>query len=271
MAGKRSVRLGSYYPVESPLHHWDARAKILAMLFFLTGIFAADKLWVFAVVYAVGGALLRAAHIPIGMAFRAVRGLIFLMAATCLLNAFFTAGEDVLWQWGFLRLTAEGIWRCVMMLLRLSALVAFSGLLTFTTTPLELADGMERLLSPFAKVGFPAHEFAMMMTIALRFIPILMEEAAKITKAQRSRGGDFTSGRLIGRLRGMTAVAIPLIYNALKRADDLAVAMEARAYIGGEGRVSLREPVWRRRDTAVLLASVLFWLCLLFSRRLGGI
>lgn len=267
---KQGVRLGAYYPAESPIHRLDARAKILAMLLFLTGIFLADKFWVFAVLYAVGLGLLKLAHIPPGMAFRAVRGLVALMAVTCALNMFFTAGEQVLWQWGFLRLTGEGVWRSLLMLLRLTALVAFSGLLTFTTTPLELADGTERLLQPFKRVGFPAHEFAMMMTIALRFIPILMEEASKIVKAQRSRGGDFTSGSLRERARGLVAVMLPLLFNALKRADDLAVAMEARAYIGGEGRVSLRELVWRRQDTLVLLASVLFWAFLLVSRRLGG-
>lgn len=268
---KQGVRLGAYYPVKSPLHSMDARAKILAVLFFLLGIVWVDKFWAFGLVYAVGTALLCLARVPVGRAFRAVRGLVFLLAVTCFINMFFSVGEQVLWQWGILCLTAEGIIKSLLMLLRLTALTVFAGLLSFTTTPMELADGMERLFTPFKRVGFPAHEFAMMMTIALRFIPIIMEEANKIIKAQRSRGGDFTAGRLTERLGGMVAVMVPLLYNALNRATDLAVAMEARAYSGGEGRVSLREAVWRPADSVLLIGSLILLGVLIGSRYMGGI
>ncbi len=147
----------------------------------------------------------------------------------------------------------------------LVALVSFSGLLTFTTTPIELSDALESLLSPLRRFGVPVHEFAMMMTIALRFIPVLLEEADKIVKAQRSRGGDFRSGSLRRRLNSIIAVVVPLLYNALKRADDLAIAMEARAYVGGEGRVSLRELRWRAMDTLALVVMLIFAVCLCVS------
>lgn len=262
MGAKRGgIRFGSYYPVDSLVHRLDPRAKILAMLFFMLGIFMVNKFWVFGGVYLFGFAALALAHIPPAKALRSVRGLVVLLLFTSLINMFFTPGERLLWSYGPLHLTAEGLARSGLMLLRLVALVAFSGLLTFTTTPIELADALESLLRPCKRLGVPVHEFAMMMTIALRFIPVLLEEADKIVKAQRSRGGDFSSGSLKRRLNSIIAVIVPLLYNALKRADDLAIAMEARAYVGGEGRVSLRELHWRWRDTlalAVVLAFVVF-------------
>lgn len=252
------IKFGSYYPVESPVHRLDPRAKLLGVLLFLTGIFFVNKFWVFGCVYAFGLGALLLSRIPLMVALRTVRGLVVLLALTCLINMFFTPGEQVLWEWGILRLTAEGLRRSGLMLLRLLALVVFSGLLTFTTTPIALSDGVESLCRPLKRFGFPVHEFAMMMTIALRFIPVLLEEADKIVKAQRSRGGDMRSGSLSQRVNSIVAVIVPLLFNALKRADDLAIAMEARAYTGGEGRVSLRELVWRGADTAALLVLGLF-------------
>ena len=253
MGGKRGgIRLGSYYPVESPVHGLDPRAKLLGMLAFLTGIFGVKEFWAFGLVYVFGFGALWLAKIPPTKALAAVRGLIFLLALTCAINMLVTPGEQVLWQWEFLTLTVEGIERGLLMLLRLVALICFSGLLTFTTTPIELADGMESLLSPFKRWGVPAHEFAMMMTIALRFVPILLAESDKLMKAQRSRGGDVASGSVMKRAKTLVAMVVPLLFNALKRADDLAIAMEARAYTGGEGRVSLRELKWTGRDTLAL-------------------
>lgn len=270
MAKRGQIRLGSYYAADSPIHRLDPRAKLLGMMAFLLAVLCADKFWTFAVVYIAGAALFRLAHIPLANAFRAVRGLVALLALTCLINMFFTAGDTVLWQWGFLRLTAEGLERSALMLLRLVALVSFAGLLTFTTTPIALSDALEKLLSPLQRFGFPAHELAMMMTIALRFIPILLEEANKIMKAQRSRGGDLTTGSLMKRCGGLVAILIPLLFNALKRADDLAIAMEARAYTGGENRTCLRELVWHKTDTAYLLVMAGFLAFMLVSCRLGG-
>lgn len=265
-AKKRQIRFGAYYPAESPVHSLDPRAKIIAMLLFLTGILFVESYAWFAAVYAFGLLALRLARIPAGKAFGAVRGLVVLLIFTALINAFFTRGDTVLWQYGALTLTLEGLHRSALMLLRLVAMVAFSGLLTFTTTPIALSDALESLGRPLARFGFPAHEFAMMMTIALRFIPVLLEEADKIMKAQRSRGGDWREGSLTRRMKGIIAVVVPLLFNALKRADDLAIAMEARGYIGGEGRISLRELRWRPVDTAVLLVVLVFVALLMASR-----
>lgn len=263
---KQGVRMGAYYPVDSPVHRLDARAKVLAMLLFLTAIFAVNRLWAFGIVYAVGVAALIVARIPLGEAVRTVRGLVALLAVSCLINMFFTAGDTLLWQAGPLHLTAEGVQNSGLMLLRLTALVGFAGLLSYTTTPLDLADGVERLLSPFGRLGFPAHEFAMMMAISLRFVPVLTDEFGRIVKAQKSRGGDFTDGPMVERVRGLVAVAVPLLYNALRRADELAVAMEARAYTGGDGRVKLREPKWRACDTCVVAGALLLWALLWLTR-----
>ena len=264
-AKKGGIRFGSYYPVDSFVHRLDPRAKILAMLAFMVGIFMVNKFSVFAVVYLAGFVMLKTARIPLSKALRSVRGLVILLLFTSLINMFFTPGEQVLWEAGLLRLTVEGLERSGLMLLRLVALVSFSGLLTFTTTPIELSDALESLLSPLRRFGAPVHEFAMMMTIALRFIPVLLEEADKIVKAQRSRGGDFRSGSLRRRLNSIIAVVVPLLYNALQRADDLAIAMEARAYVGGEGRVSLRELRWRAMDTLALVVMLIFAVCLCVS------
>lgn len=271
MALKQGVRMGAYYPTKSPVHELDARAKVIATVVFLLAVFMVDKLWAFVPVYIVGLVAMAVARVPLSEAMRAVRGVVLLLAVSCLINMFFVAGEGVLWECGPLRLTVEGIYKSALMLVRLVALVAFSGWLSYTTTPLDLADGVERMLSPLKRVGYPAHEFAMMMSIALRFIPVLADEFERIMKAQRSRGGDIADGTIMERLRGMVAVAVPLLYNAMKRADDLAVAMEARAYTGGEGRVSLREPKWSGRDSAVVVGAVLLGTALYATRFVGGI
>ncbi len=267
---KKAIRFGSYYPADSFVHRLDPRVKIVAMLLFLTGILFVNSYVWFGAVYAFGLLGLWLARIPAGKAFGSVRGLLLLLVFTALINAFFTRGETVLWEWGALTLTLEGLHRSALMLLRLVAMVAFSGLLTFTTTPIALADALESMGRPFTRFGFPAHEFAMMMTIALRFIPVLLEEAEKIMKAQRSRGGDWREGSLRRRMKGIIAVVVPLLFNALKRADDLAIAMEARGYIGGEGRVSLRELRWRTTDSVVLLVAAVFSALLAVSRWLPG-
>lgn len=263
--------MGAYYPVESPVHRLDARAKVIAMMLFLVGIFFADKLWVFAAVYAVGILALLWARIPLRLAIAAVRPVVLLLTLSCLINMFAVAGDTVLWTCGPLNLTKEGIYMSGMLLLRLVALVMFAGWLTYTTTPLDLADGVERLLAPLGRFGFPAHEFAMMMSIALRFIPVLTDEYGRIIKAQRSRGGDLFDGSLVSRMRGLVAVAVPLLYNALKRADDLAIAMEARCYSGGEGRVTLREPKWQAGDTMLVAVAVLLFVGFGLSRFAVGI
>ena len=181
-------------------------------------------------VYLFGFIMLALAHIPPGKALSSVRGLLVLLLFTSLINMFFTPGEQILWQYGPLHLTMEGLVRSGLMLLRLVALIAFSGLLTFTTTPIELADALESLLKPFQRLGMPVHEFAMMMTIALRFIPTLIEETQRIMNAQASRGVDLENGTLKEKIMAVLALIVPLFVSAFDRADQLANAMEARGY-----------------------------------------
>ena len=263
---KSKVRFGSYYPADSVIHRLDPRVKLAGLLIYIVAVFFADSYTLFALLYLFGGAVVAASHVPLRKVLKSVRGVLILLILTGLLNIFFTSGETVIWEWGVLTLTVEGLHRGALMILRLVALIAFSAVLTLTTTPILLADGVESLCRPLRRIKFPVHEFAMMMTIALRFIPILMEEADKIMKAQRSRGGDLRNGSLGQRLKGIVAIIIPLFFNALKRADDLAIAMEARGYEGGEGRTKLRQLVWRKQDTAALVAVTLLTVLVIVLR-----
>lgn len=252
----KSVRWGSYYRTDSVIHRLDPRTKLVGLLIFIIGVFFADTFPLFALVYAFGFGVILLSHVPIGKVLKSIRGILVLLILTGILNMLFTPGDTILWHWGWLVITKEGVIKGGLMMLRLIALIAFSSILTLTTTPISLSDGVEHLLKPLRRFRFPVHEFAMMMTIALRFIPILMEEADKIMKAQRSRGGDLRTGSIAQRLKGIVAIMIPLFFNALKRADDLAVAMEARCYQGGEGRTSIRELHWAVRDTLAIFVVI---------------
>ncbi|MGI5825374.1 MAG: energy-coupling factor transporter transmembrane component T family protein, partial [Bacillota bacterium] len=199
---KSKVRFGSYYPGNSVIHRLDPRAKLIGLIVYIVAVFAADSYTLFALLYLFGGAVIAASRVPLSKVLKSIRGVLILLILTGVLNIFFTPGETVLWEWGFLTVTWEGLNKGILMVLRLVGLIAFSAILTLTTTPILLADGVESLCRPLKRFKFPVHEFAMMMTIALRFIPILMEEADKIMKAQRSRGGDLSSGSLGQRLKG---------------------------------------------------------------------
>lgn len=250
---KSKVRFGAYYPGNSVIHRLDPRAKLIGLIIYIAAVFMCNSYTLFAMMYLFGIAVVLASRVPLSKVLKSIRGVLILLILTGVLNIFFTPGDTVLWQWGFLTLTAEGLNRGALMVLRLIGLIAFSSILTLTTTPILLADGVESLFRPLKKFKFPVHEFSMMMTIALRFIPILMDEADKIMKAQRSRGGDLSSGSLKHRLKGIVAIIIPLFFSALKRAEDLAIAMEARGYEGDNGRTKLRQLCWRGRDSLALI------------------
>lgn len=263
---KSKVRFGSYYPGESVIHHLDPRAKMIGLLIYIVAIFLANSYTLLAILYLFGGVVIAVSHVPLSKILKSIRGVLVLLILTGVLNIFFTPGDTVVWQWGVLTLTVEGFHKGIMMVLRLVGLIAFSTILTLTTTPILLADGVESLLRPLRRIKFPVHEFAMMMTIALRFIPILMEEADKIMKAQRSRGGDLSTGSLGQRVKGIIAIIIPLFFNALKRADDLAIAMEARGYEGGDGRTKLRQLKWCTKDTFGLFLVIFVSVAVLVMR-----
>ncbi len=236
----KDITLGQYYPVKSPVHNLDPRIKIILTIAFIVAVFLGSSLWAFFPVaaYIILAALL--AHLPLKLLLKGIKPLRIILIFTFLLNLFFNAGETVLVEVWKIRITLEGLLTAIRFSMRLVFLVSGASLLTLTTPPVVLTDGMERLLSPLRKIGFPAHELAMMMSIALRFIPVLLEEADKIMKAQMARGADFESGNLIQRAKSMVPLLVPLFVSAFRRAGDLAMAMEARCYHGGEGRTRLR-------------------------------
>ncbi|MDD4367751.1 MAG: energy-coupling factor transporter transmembrane component T [Oscillospiraceae bacterium] len=241
--------LGNYYPAASLLHKLDPRTKILASLLLMIVLFMINQplpLAVFGLFLAVMIAL---SGVPFRLVLKSVKPVVFLAVFAWVLNVFTTPDEHYWFSWSFLHASPQGFWVGLRMAVRLFFLVMATQLcLTLTTTPLEMADGIERLLRPLARWGFPSHELAMMMSIALRFVPTLADETDKIMKAQSSRGADYDTGGAIARARGLVSVLIPLFVSALKRADELATAMEARCYRGGEGRTRLHVLRFGTRD-----------------------
>ncbi len=243
----KDITIGQYVKGDSILHRLDPRTKIFGMLAIMVALFVVNQ-W-FGLVYAgvVVMAILLASKVPLKFYFRGIRPLLFILVFTALIQIFFTPGT-VLWQWKFLHITAEGIRMAVFLCVRLILLVMTTSVLTLTTTPIVLTDAVENLLSPFKRIGVPAHELAMMMTIALRFIPTLIDETDKIMKAQAARGASFDEGGLMDRARALLPILVPLFLSAINRANELAMAMEARCYHGGEGRTRLHELRYETRD-----------------------
>ncbi len=237
----KDITLGQYFPIDSPIHKIDPRFKIIFTLIYIILIFFANSPITYGVVALFCFSVIYLSKVKILTVLKSVKQLLVIIIITAIINVFFTNGTDVIWSYKFLKITTLGIKKAVNMALRLVFLVIGSSLLTYTTSPIMLTDGIERLLKPFSKIGLPAHEIAMMMTIALRFIPTLLEETEKIMTAQKSRGADFESGNIIKRAKALIPVLIPLFINSFKRADELATAMECRCYRGGSGRTRLRE------------------------------
>lgn len=262
----RDITLGQYYPADSPIHRLDPRVKITATLLFIIELFIVDNFIGFAICAAVLGIVIAVSTVPLKFIMRGMKPILFILFFTFALNIFMVRGE-VIWELGFLHITKEGIKIAVFMAVRLVLLITGSSMLTLTTKPLNLTDGMERMLSPFAKLGFPAHEIAMMMTIALRFIPTLLEETDKIMKAQQARGADFESGNIIRRAKALIPVLVPLFVSAFRIAQDLAMAMEARCYRGGSGRTRLHEMKLRGRDFAAFLLEAAFLALIILEAR----
>lgn len=257
-----NITLGQFVPGDSAVHRLDPRTKILAMIAYIVLVFLVQSMAAFAVPFLFVALALLLSGVPLSYVWSSLKPMRWLIAFMFLINLFFTQGERVLFSWWIVRVTAEGVRQAVFISLRLILLVAGTSLLTLTTSPIALTDGLERLLKPLARLRFPAHELAMMMTIALRFIPTLLEETDRIRKAQMARGADFESGGLIARARAMVPILVPLFVSAFRRADELAMAMESRCYHGGEGRTRMRELRLARRDlyaagtVALFLAAV---------------
>ncbi len=253
----KDVTLGQYYPAESILHRLDPRVKIVGTFLYIVSLFVFSS-WGFLLGSVFLASVILLSHIPVSYMVRGLKTIFILMLFTMALNMLLTPGE-VLWSWGVVHITREGVRMAGKTGIRLVFLVLGASLMTLTTTPTKLTDAVERLLKPLRIIKVPAHEIAMMMSIALRFIPILMEETDKIMKAQMARGADFESGRLIKRVKALVPLLVPLFISAFRRANDLALAMEARCYAGGEGRTQMKPLKYESRDR---IAYVLLWLYL---------
>ncbi len=253
-----NITLGQYYPVDSPIHRLDPRVKLLLTLVYIVAVFLAKSWFGYLVLAAYVVLVARLARVPLKLLFRGLKPLRVILIITFLLNLFFTGGDTVWVSFWIIRITREGFLQALFYSLRLAFLVVGTSLLTLTTSPVSLSDALEVLLSPLKKIHFPAHELAMMMTIALRFVPTLLEEADKIMKAQMARGADFESGNLIARAKAMVPLLVPLFVSAFRRASDLAMAMESRCYHGGEGRTRLRVLKLTRNDLWAVLVTAGF-------------
>ncbi len=253
----RDITLGQYYPGESWVHRLDARVKIMATLVFIVALFIVDNYLGFIIPVAALAAVIINSRVPMNFIVRGLKPVFIIIAFTFLLNLFMVKG-DVIWSLGFLHITKQGVRTAVFLGIRLVLLIIGSSMLTLTTRPIALTDGMEKLLSPFKKIGLPAHELAMMMTIALRFIPTLLEETDKIMKAQQARGADFESGSILKRAKALIPILVPLFVSAFRIATDLAMAMEARCYRGDQGRTRMNEMKFAGRDAAASILLVVF-------------
>lgn len=248
----KDVTLGQYFPGDSVVHRLDPRTKLLLTVVFIVALFTAGSYVSYACMLAVTGAIIAVSRIPLKSILHGLKPLVIIIALTALLNLFFTPGTPV-FTLGPITVTWEGLIRSVFMMLRILMLVAGTFLLTYTTSPIALTDGLEMLFGPLKKLRVPVHEMAMMMSLALRFIPTLIEETDKIMSAQKARGADFETGKLIDRAKALLPLLVPLFVSAFRRADELAVAMESRCYHGDEGRTRMKQLRWHRRDTLAML------------------
>lgn len=261
----RDITLGQYYPGQSPIHRLDPRVKIIATLLFIVELFIVNNFIGFAICAGVLAVCVLVSRVPLSFIMRGLKPIIIILLFTFLLNIFMVDGK-VIWTMGPLRVTMEGVITAVFMAIRLILLIIGSSLLTLTTTPIRLTDGIERLLSPFERFGLPAHDIAMMMSIALRFIPTLLDETDKIMKAQQARGADFESGNIMRRARSLVPILIPLFVSAFRIAQDLAMAMESRCYRGGKGRTRLHEMRFRKEDVIGMTALFVFLAVIIAER-----
>ena len=265
----RDITLGQYYPGSSWIHKLDPRVKILATLLYIVALFVIHKFSGFIVAFVALEAVIIISKVPRKFIWRGLKPVLLIIAFTLLINIFMIKGE-VLWQMGFLHITREGLRTAAFMGIRLVLLIIGSSMLTLTTRPIGLTDGIEALLSPFKKLGLPAHELAMMMTIALRFIPTLLEETDKIIKAQQARGADFESGNILRRAKALVPILVPLFISAFRIAQDLAMAMEARCYGGSVKRTRMNEMKMGSRDLVAALLFMVFLALIILQRVFMG-
>ncbi len=263
----RDITIGQYYPANSKLHRLDPRVKIVCTLLFLISLFCFQNIWGYVIATIFLASIIRISKVPFKFIVKGLRPVIMLLMITVLFNLFLTKTGTVIFEAWILRITDDGLRIAGFMTVRLIYLILGSSLMTFTTTPNALTDGIEKLLWPLRKIKLPVHEIAMMMSIALRFIPILLEETDKIMKAQIARGADLESGNIIQKAKAMIPILVPLFVSAFRRATDLAMAMEARCYRGGEGRTKMKPLVYQKKDyIAYAIMIVYFVVAVLVGR-----
>lgn len=249
----RDITLGQYYPADSPVHRLDPRVKLMASLVYIISLFVFRGIPGFLLATAFLVFMIKICRVPFRFMVKGLKPIVILMVFTAVFNLFLTPGKQILFHYGIFTITMEGVKNAAFMLIRLMYLIVGTSIMTLTTTPNQLTDGLEKALKPLSKLGVPVHAAAMMMSIALRFIPILIEETDIIMKAQMARGADFEEGNLIRRAKNMIPLLVPLFISAFRRADELAMAMEARCYEGGEGRTKMRPLHYEKRDFAAYL------------------
>ena len=255
----KSISLGQYYASGSILHKLDPRTKVLLGMLYIVCTFLCKNIIAFGLLFLSGILLIAIAKIPFKIILRSLKPIIFIMLFTVVINVFWTTGDRLLFSWSFINIYAEGLYNALFMAIRIIMLITGTSLfLTYTTTPIQLTDAIERLLAPLKRIKVPVHEFAMMMTIALRFVPTLIDETERIMSAQKARGADFSNGSLVKRAKALIPILVPLFVSAFRRADELATAMECRCYHGGEGRTKMTVTRMRSSDITALFAMIAF-------------
>lgn len=261
----KNISIGRFFPGDSIIHRLDPRLKLYFIFLFIISIFFINSFLIFIPVTILLFSIIKIAKLPVLMVLKGLKGIFYVVLATVILNLVLTPGEILFRIW-FITVTVEGVKLSVFMSFRIMLLVIGTSLLTLTTSPIVLTDALEYVMKPFEKVKFPAHSVAMMMTIALRFIPTILEEMDKITKAQTARGADFETGSLMNRAKSLIPLLVPLFVNALKRADELAVAMEARCYRGGNGRTRMNVLRYDKKDYIIMFGVTIFFALVVASR-----
>ena len=254
----RDITLGQYYPADSVVHKLDPRVKLFATMIYIIALFTFQGILGFAIITGMLIFMIKISKGPFSYIVKGLKAIVVLLLITAVFNLVFTPTGTEYWHWGPFHLTSTGIMNAVLMTIRLIYLIMGSSLMTLTTTPNSLTDGLEKLLHPLNKIHVPVHEISMMMSIALRFIPILLEETDKIMKAQIARGADMESGNLIQKAKAMIPILVPLFVSAFRRANDLAMAMEARCYRGGNGRTKMKPLIYKSADHMAYLITILY-------------
>ena len=260
------ITIGQYFPSDSPLHGLDARVKLVITLLYIVSLFLIKSFIGYAFVIIALAIVIKVSKVPFKFMVKGLKSLVFIIIFTALINVFTVKGGETLVTFWKLSITTEGVFFAIKMALRIILLIIGSSLLTLTTTPIKLTDGIEALLKPLSKIGVPAHDIAMMMTIALRFIPTLLDETDKIIKAQQARGADFDTGRLRDKARALVPILVPLFISAFRRADELAMAMESRCYNGGANRTRMNVMKVTSIDYTAIILFVVYWVVIIAMR-----